>query len=104
MLFSYLLLLTPSPYREVALNGVVLSLNNDTSLPDLPPLHQSVTPTLHLPALSFGFYVFKDTKAKACMWPSAATLYFFFAMIEDKHFNCFVHILDILEIWEWLLF
>ncbi|XP_064386815.1 heparanase-like [Halichondria panicea] len=52
--------------KEVALNGVVLSLNND-SLPDLPPLQQSATPTLHLPALSFGFYVFKDTKAKACM-------------------------------------
>lgn len=54
-------------HREVTLNGKILSLVNNTTLPDLSPLQQEPTETINLPALSFGFYVFKDVKAEACI-------------------------------------
>lgn len=51
----------------VALNGKVLELSGGINLPDLTPMDQSASSVLELPALSFGYYVFKDIKAKACM-------------------------------------
>ena len=53
--------------RSVALNGKVLALVNNLTLPDLLPVTQSSGENINLPALSFGFYVFKNVKAKACL-------------------------------------
>ena len=53
--------------RTVALNGKVLEVSDGVDLPDLTPMHQDGRSMLELPALSFGYYVFKDAKAKACM-------------------------------------
>ena len=50
------------------LNGDVLKLNVDAAtVPDLTPKQQAAGDTLQLPALSFGYYMFKSVKAKACM-------------------------------------
>ena len=54
-------------FRQVALNGKVMEIVNGTTVPDFTPKEQAATNTLQLPALSFGYYVFKDVKAKACM-------------------------------------
>ena len=55
-------------YRQVTLNGDLLKLTADAAtLPDLTPKQQVAGETLQLPALSFGYYVFKNVKAKACM-------------------------------------
>ena len=53
--------------RTVALNGKVLEVSDGANLPDLTPMYQGPSSVLELPALSFGYYVFKDAKAKACM-------------------------------------
>lgn len=50
---------------EVTLNGKLLQLDGD-ELPDLVPEEQAAVGSVFLPALSFGFYVFKDAKAGAC--------------------------------------
>ena len=54
------------PSSEDLLNGHLLHLDGDT-LPDLEPEEQKNSDTIFLPALSFGFYIFKDAKAAACM-------------------------------------
>ena len=54
-------------HRSVALNGQVLALVNNLTLPALPPSIQEPSQSINLPALTFGFYVFKNVKAKACL-------------------------------------
>ena len=55
-------------HRQVTLNGDLLKLTADmATLPDFTPKQQAAGDTLQLPALSFGYYVFKNVKAKACM-------------------------------------
>jgi len=51
----------------VTLNGHLLQLVDNTSLPELEPVEQEASSTVSLPALSFGFQVFKETNAQACM-------------------------------------
>lgn len=51
----------------VQLNGHTLQLVNDTDLPDLIAEEQPASPSLSLPAISFGFIVFKETKGLACL-------------------------------------
>ncbi len=53
-------------HREVTLNGKLLKLADDT-IPPLEPLQQEASSVLTLPPLSFGFYVFKDVQASACI-------------------------------------
>ena len=55
------------PLRQVTLNGHLLQLVDNTSLPELEPLEQKASDTVSLPALSFGFQVFKEANAQACM-------------------------------------
>ena len=57
---------TLSP-RQVTLNGHLLQLVDNTSLPELEPVEQEASDTVSLPALSFGFQVFKEANTKACM-------------------------------------
>ena len=64
--FSFSLSLS-LPLRQVTLNGHLLQLVDNTSLPELEPLEQKASDTISLPALSFGFQVFKEANAKACM-------------------------------------
>ncbi|ELT88779.1 hypothetical protein CAPTEDRAFT_185929 [Capitella teleta] len=52
--------------KEVKLNGNVLSLMPDSSLPDLLPVTRSAGMTLDLPAYSYAFWVFPDAEAPAC--------------------------------------
>ena len=52
---------------SVLLNGQLLQLVDNTEVPDLKPTEQPASSTITLPPISFGFYVFKDTKAPACM-------------------------------------
>lgn len=54
-------------YRKVMLNGELLGLVNNENIPNLKPVEQPAKEYVHLPPLSFGFYVFKDTKAQGCM-------------------------------------
>ena len=54
--------------RQVTLNGDLLKLTADAvSVPDRTPKQQEASDTLTLPALSFGYFVFEDVKAKACL-------------------------------------
>ena len=53
-------------HRQVSLNGHLLQLVGD-QLPELQPEGQEAKDSIFLPALSFGFHVFKDVKAPACM-------------------------------------
>ena len=55
-----------SHFSEVLLNGQLLTLIGD-NLPDVHPLIQSPEDHITLPKLSFGFYVFRDAKANACL-------------------------------------
>ena len=55
-------------FRKVALNGNVLSLVNDYTLPQLLPRTQAAKDSIRIPAYSFGFFVFPDAKAPACLW------------------------------------
>ena len=52
---------------SVQLNGVTLELVGNTELPDLKPVEQSASSSLTLPAISFGFVVFKNAKVAACL-------------------------------------
>ena len=52
---------------SVLLNGVLLELVDDMELPDLNPVEQPASSRINLPSQSFGFYVFKDSEAQACM-------------------------------------
>ena len=54
-------------YRQVTLNGKLLELVNNLDIPDLNPTEKEAGKEIELPTLSFGFYVFKDTKAKGCI-------------------------------------
>ena len=62
---------TPHPpslsSRQVTLNGHLLQLVDNTSLPELEPVEQEASGTISLPALSFGFQVFKEANVKICM-------------------------------------
>ncbi len=53
------------PCSEVTLNGQLLQMDG-ASLPSLTPKQESASDTVFLPALSFGFYVFKSAGAAAC--------------------------------------
>jgi heparanase 1 len=52
---------------SVQLNGLTLKLVDDRDLPELEPEEQPASPSLSLPAISFGFIVFKDANVKACL-------------------------------------
>ncbi|XP_058879628.1 heparanase-like isoform X2 [Acipenser ruthenus] len=52
--------------RSVQLNGKVLKMVDDTTLPVLTGIPLPVGSPLKLPALSFAFYVVKDANAPAC--------------------------------------
>lgn len=54
-------------HRQVTLNGDVLKVTADAAIPDLMPKEEAAGDILQLPALSFGYYVFKNVKANACM-------------------------------------
>lgn len=64
---SVSLIISTSYYRQVTLNGKLLELVDNFTIPDLVPVEQEASKEIKLPTLSFGFCVFKDTKAKACM-------------------------------------
>ena len=49
------------------LNGKVLKMPDDTSLPSLQPVKLKEGNPVVLPAFTFGFYVFPFTSAKACL-------------------------------------
>ena len=51
---------TPLSSRQVTLNGDLLQLVDNTSLPELEPVELEASDTVSLPALSFGFQVFKE--------------------------------------------
>ncbi|KAG7499277.1 heparanase [Solea senegalensis] len=55
--------------RSVTLNGVVLKMTDDKTLPDLTA--NSLPPSVHLklPAFSLAFFVFTDAQAAACLDP-----------------------------------
>ena len=63
--------LSHSP-RQVTLNGHLLQLVDNTSLPELEPVEQEASGTISLPALSLGFQVFKEANVKACMYSYVA--------------------------------
>jgi hypothetical protein len=54
-------------YRQVTLNGELLELVDNLSIPELTPAQQEPSEYIHLPTLSFGFYVFKDAQADGCI-------------------------------------
>lgn len=54
-------------FRSVALNGQALAMVNSVTLPELPPKEEPPADIISLPALSFGFMVFKDAAASACI-------------------------------------
>ena len=64
--FKYILT-TYCIYRYVALNGVRLMLKDDNTLPDLVPKTQRASDGITIPSLTFGFFVFPDAKAQACL-------------------------------------
>lgn len=53
--------------RSVMLNGEVLKMVDDTTLPDLNGVRLSPSEHLHLGAYSLSFYVFSDVRAPACL-------------------------------------
>lgn len=52
--------------RTVRLNGKVLKLVDDCTLPDLLPVIVPGDQPLILPPLSFGLYVIPEASARAC--------------------------------------
>ena len=52
---------------QVTLNGNLLELVNNLDIPDLNPTEKEAGKGKELPTLSFGFYVFKDANANACI-------------------------------------
>jgi heparanase 1 len=53
--------------RDIRLNGELLAMVDETTLPSLEPATVSMSETLLLPPLSYGFLVFPDAQATACM-------------------------------------
>uniref|UniRef100_A0A3P8UGV3 Heparanase n=1 Tax=Cynoglossus semilaevis TaxID=244447 RepID=A0A3P8UGV3_CYNSE len=53
--------------RSVTLNGVVLKMVDDQTLPDLTGSGLPPADHLQLPAFSLAFFVFKDAQATACL-------------------------------------
>lgn len=53
--------------RSVQLNGEVLKMVDDTTLPDLKGAHLPPSKHIQLPGYSLAFYVFRDTRASACL-------------------------------------
>ena len=53
--------------RKVALNGKTLEMVDDHTLPQLVPVQQSASQGIKLPALTFGFFVFPEANATACL-------------------------------------
>ena len=52
--------------RTVSLNGKVLKLVDDRTLPDLAPKSVPGDEPLNLPPLTFGFYVIPKASTSAC--------------------------------------
>ena len=57
---------TLSP-RQVTRNGHLLQLVDNTFLPELEPMELEASDSVSLPALSFGFQVFKEANVNTCM-------------------------------------
>lgn len=53
--------------REVQLNGHLLQMVDDETLPVLHEMALAPGSTLGLPAFSYGFYVIRNAKAIACI-------------------------------------
>ncbi|KAK7895321.1 hypothetical protein WMY93_020646 [Mugilogobius chulae] len=53
--------------RSVMLNGEVLKMVDDTTLPELKGLVLPSSEHVHLPAYALSFFVFSDVRAPACM-------------------------------------
>lgn len=53
--------------REVQLNGRLLQMVDDETLPALHEMALAPGSTLGLPAFSYGFYVIRNAKAIACI-------------------------------------
>lgn len=53
--------------RSVKLNGEVLKMVDDTTLPDLKGVHLAPSEHVRLSAYSLSFYVFSDIRAPACL-------------------------------------
>ena len=53
--------------RLVSLNGIKLTLVDNLNLPAMPPMEEPPKPSLNLPPMSFGFLVFKNANAEACI-------------------------------------
>lgn len=53
--------------KTLALNGAILSVGPDLSLPAFEPAMSPTTAPLILPPLSYGFVTYGDVKAPACM-------------------------------------
>lgn len=53
--------------RSVKLNGEVLKMVDDTTLPDLQGVPLPPSERVHLSAFSLSFYVFNDIRAPACL-------------------------------------
>ena len=51
---------------SVELNGLLLQLDNNVELPEIKALEMPAGSIITLPPISFGFYVFKNSKAIAC--------------------------------------
>ena len=56
-----------SLHRSIELNGHVLRMVDDTTLPELIEKPLGPGSILGLPAFSYGFYVIKNAKAIACI-------------------------------------
>lgn len=48
----------------------MLKLSDGVRVPELTPMHEDAERELKLPPLSYGYYVFMDARAKACMGTS----------------------------------
>ncbi|XP_072310258.1 heparanase isoform X2 [Eucyclogobius newberryi] len=53
--------------RSVMLNGEVLKMVDDTTLPDLKGASLAPSEHVHLPAFALSFFVFSDVRAPACL-------------------------------------
>ena len=54
--------------RYIALNGKKLLMINDNTMPSVTPVQQQFTSSLNIPPLTFGYWVFPNANAKACIW------------------------------------
>lgn len=53
-------------YRNVKLNGVVLTVSSDGELPDLKAKSIENTGSFTLPGYAIEFWVFEDTNVEVC--------------------------------------